>query len=163
MKIIEIYGENRLEYVKNKREACRGIVVSNGKMLLVYEGNIDQYMIPGGGVEKNETLEACCVRELAEETGFVVEPLEHYLNINEYYSDWLFVSHYFACKYVNTTKISLTESEIEAGLELRWIPINEAVEIFSKYQSYAIENSQKRGMYYREYNALLSFLKTDNN
>jgi ADP-ribose pyrophosphatase YjhB (NUDIX family) len=38
-----------------------------------FEPLAGQWSIPGGAVETGETLEACLIREMAEETGFVVE------------------------------------------------------------------------------------------
>ncbi|MBQ8278482.1 MAG: NUDIX domain-containing protein [Roseburia sp.] len=159
MKTIDIYGENRFEKYTKIREACRGIVISDEKILLSYEVNCDQYFIPGGGLEQNESLEECCIRELAEETGYIVRPIKQYLTINEYYEEWLFVSHYFICEVVGKTERSLTEREIEVGLEPRWIPLNEAIEIYSKHQDYANENEMKRGAYLREYEALSYFVQ----
>ena len=85
METINIFGENRFETYTKTRKACRGIVISNGMILLTYEVNTDQWFIPGGGLESGESLEACCVRELAEETGCIVRPIYQYLMINEYY------------------------------------------------------------------------------
>ena len=160
MKTIDIYGENRFEQYTKVREACRGILIDNGRILLTYEVNTDQWFIPGGGLEDKESIQECCVRELAEETGCLVETKEHYLTINEYYEEWLFVSHYYICEYVGETERALTEREMEAGLEPRWISLNEAIEIFSKHQDYADENEMKRGAYLREYNALLNYVSS---
>ena len=63
MESINIFGENRFETYTKIRKACRGIVISNGMILLTYEVNTDQWFIPGGGLESGESLEACCVRE----------------------------------------------------------------------------------------------------
>ena len=103
-------------------------------------------------------MEECCVRELAEETGCIVETKEQYLTINEYYEEWFFISHYYICDYVGETERTLTKREIEVGLETRWISLDEAIDIFSKYQDYADENEMKRGAYLREYKALLSYV-----
>lgn len=124
MKTIVILGENRFEVQTKTRAACRGVVLSEGKILLVYEGNTDQYFIPGGGLEGEESLEECCVRELAEETAR-----------------------------------KLTEREQEAGLEPKWVPFQEAMEIFSRHQDYAAEDEMKRGAYLREYEALSCLAK----
>lgn len=85
METINIFGENRFETHTKTRKACRGIVIFNGMILLTYEVNTDQWFIPGGGLESCESLEECCVRELAEETGRIVRPIHQYLTINEYY------------------------------------------------------------------------------
>ena len=79
------------------------------------------------------------------------------MTINEYYEEWLFISHYFICDYVGETERKLTERELAEGLEPRWIPLKEAIDIFSKHQDYAADNEMKRGAYLREYNALLSY------
>jgi 8-oxo-dGTP diphosphatase len=53
-----------------------GIIVHEGRVVLVkrrFEPLAGQWSIPGGAVETGETLEACLLREMAEETGFVIE------------------------------------------------------------------------------------------
>lgn len=156
METINIYGDNRFAHHTKTRVACRGIAIRDGLILLTYETNMDQWFIPGGGLEENESLEQCCVRELAEETGFVVNPLFPYLSINEYYEEWLYTSHYFICEIIGETQRLLTQREAEAGLEPRWIPMEDAVSIFSKHQEYA-DNEEKRGAYLREYRALCAY------
>ena len=54
-------------------------------------------MIPGGGMENDEDEKLCCVREVEEETGFVVEPSDYVLQIDEYYEDTKFINRYFLC------------------------------------------------------------------
>ncbi len=159
MKTIDIYGDNRFEKQTKTRVACRGIVISDGKILMSYEVKTDQWFIPGGGLENDENLEECCVRELAEETGYAVKPTRQLLTIHEYYEEWFFISHYFVCEVTGSTKRNLTKRELEVGLEPRWIPLEEAVEIFSKHQDYADTDEMKRGAYLREYNALSYFMQ----
>jgi mutator protein MutT len=51
------------------------VIVQDGKVLLVkrkYEPLAGQWTLPGGAVEVGETLEACLVREMLEETGLEV-------------------------------------------------------------------------------------------
>lgn len=157
MKTITILGENRFASHSKVREACRGIVVRDGKLLLTYEVNSDQWFLPGGGLEKGENLSQCCIRELAEETGLVVETGTQFATIHEYYEQWLFISHYFICEVTGQTERLLTERELEMGLEPRWIPVADAVEIFSHYQDHT-HNEMKRGTYLREYEAMKLYL-----
>lgn len=157
MKTLDIYGDNRFENYTKIREACRGIVIIDNKILLSYETQTDMYNIPGGGLEKNESYEECCAREVAEETGVKIEVTQKYFLTNEYYEEWLFISHYFVCKCIGTAEIKLSQREINVGMEARWVPLQEAVEIFSKHQDYAATDEEKRGIYLREYNALKAF------
>lgn len=63
-----------------KRDRSRALVCRNGKILLVEKKfkDIFVYDLPGGGVEKDETPEQACIRELKEETGLhgtIIRPL----------------------------------------------------------------------------------------
>lgn len=72
MKTIDIIGENYSGQWEKTRTACRCIIIDNSKILLSYETVNDQWMIPGGGLEEDESDEACCIREVAEETGMII-------------------------------------------------------------------------------------------
>ena len=159
MNIINIYGENRFARYSKVREASRGIVIRDGLLLLTYEVNTDQWFIPGGGLEGEETTQQCCIRELAEETGFVVNPLYPFATINEYYEEWKYISNYFICEVTGETDRVLTQREAEVGLEPRCIPLQGAVSIFSRHQEYA-GDEMRRGAYLREYRALLAYLES---
>ncbi len=151
VRTVEIFGENRFPEYTKMREACRGILLRDGMLLTSYEVNTDQYFIPGGGVEEGESLTECCIRELIEETGCKALPKRHFLTVREFYEEYMYVSHYFLCEYVENTERQLTQRELEAGLEPRWIPYGEALYIFSRHAEYS---EMKYGAYLREYTAL---------
>lgn len=115
-------------------------------------------MLPGGGLEKNETLEECCVREISEETGYLVKPIKEYLVMNEYYEECRYVSHFFICEVIGQGEQKLTEVEKMRGLIPKWINIQFFLDIVSKHQDYAAANEEKRGAYLREYTAITQYL-----
>ena len=52
------------------------VSVEDGKILMVRQGKPDEikkWAVPAGGKEPGESDEACCVREVYEETGYQVE------------------------------------------------------------------------------------------
>ena len=154
MKTINIIGENYFGHWTDTRTACRALIVDGGKMLLSYETKTDQWMLPGGGLEEGEEERECCIREVAEETGALVEPSECLLEIDEFYENFKWVNKYFVCKVVGETERNLTEREKRVGMEPRWIDTDEIKKIFSNHQAYAATDEMRRGMYLREYTAL---------
>ena len=132
----------------------RGIVLRNNEILLSYETVTGQWMLPGGGIEAGEKEKDCCVREVAEETGFLIRPTECVLEIDEYYEDFKWVNRYFFGEVTGETAIRLTEREKQVGMEPRWLPLDEIIRIFSQHASWADTDEMRRGMYLREYTAL---------
>jgi 8-oxo-dGTP pyrophosphatase MutT (NUDIX family) len=158
MQKIDIMGVNHFEHLSKERIECRGIIIKGSQILLVHELKNDFYMIPGGGHEPDETLEECCIRELQEETGYVVKPCKDgaFLQLNEYYEEYHYIDYYYTCEITGNAAIKLTEAEVERNLTAEWVEMNEALEIFSRHHDYASTYEEKRGAYLREYTALQS-------
>lgn len=161
MKEIEILGANRFETFTKTRTGCRAVILREGKILLSHETGTGWWLVPGGGLEPGETPEECCIREVEEETGVLVKPLRQFLTLYEYYEEYRYISHYFICEITGRGQMHLTENEAARGLEPAWLPLSEAIELFSKHQSYADTNEEKRGSYQREYTALTEFLQAE--
>lgn len=157
LKTIEHVGKNYSGRWNRVRNACRGIVLKDGMILMTRESLDDQYMIPGGGMEQGETWSECAAREVAEETGYVVDPYECVLEIDEYYEEVRYITRYYLCSITGQTDRHLTEREIAAGSEPVWMDAEEMTEIFSHHEDYAA-NEMKRGLYQREYSALTEIL-----
>lgn len=158
MKEIDILGANRFETYSKTRIGCRGIVIQNGKLLVSREEISDYWMLPGGGAEKNETLAECCIREILEETGYLVKPIEEFLVLREYYEEYRYISHYFICEVVGLGEQALTEAEKMRGLVPKWVDIPFFLDVVSKHEEYAATNEEKRGAYLREYIAITEYL-----
>lgn len=148
---------NKHVHDKPVRTASRCILIKDNKILMSYETLTDKWMIPGGGVEENESLSDCCAREMAEETGVIVVPKEKFLTIVEYFDDINYVNNYFVAEYVRETDRSPTENELLNGMQPSWICIDEIINIFSKHEELETIDPMRSGLYRREHTALSYF------
>ena len=130
MKEIEIFGANRFETFTKTRAGSRAVIEQDGRILLSHETRSGWWLVPGGGLEGEETPEACCVRETEEETGLIVRPLRQFLMMYEYYEEYRYISHYFICEVTGRGQMRLTDAEIRRGVEPQWLPLQEAVDLF---------------------------------
>lgn len=153
------YSRNFIDPPIKTREAGRGIVVEDNKILLTHELNTGVYMSPGGGLEDGETLEECCVRELREEAGVEVKPVRQFLRINEYCPECLYVSNYFICEKIGECSQSLTDIEVEHGAVPEWVEIEKALELFGEYPN---KREDIGSLYLREYTMLNKYLALKN-
>ncbi len=158
MQIVEILGDNRFETFTKTRDGSRAVIIEDGKILLTHELNSGWWLIPGGGMEEGETPEECCIREVEEETGVIVRPVQRFLQMYEYYEEYRYGGYYFICEVVGQGQMKPTEAEIERGIQPEWIPLEDAIDIFSKHQEYAETSEEKRGSYLREYTALQEYM-----
>ena len=154
MKKIELAAETGSAKWERTRVACRGLVIEDGKLLLSYGAGRNVWMIPGGGLEGEESEKECCAREIAEETGYIVQPSECVLEIVDFYEDIRMVNRYYPAALAGVTKRRLTEQEEKMGMEPRWLPVDEAKSVFSRYDDFAGVNELRRSLYRREYTAL---------
>ena len=157
MKEIDIFGENWCGAFTGTRAGSRAVILREGKILLSHESLNDLWLLPGGGMEAGESPEACCVREAEEETGLLVRPEKEFLRLNEYYEAWRYISHYFVCRVAGSGRMALTETEKARGARPEWLPLEEALAIFSRHRDYAAEHEEKRGIYFREFTALTEY------
>ena len=159
MKQINIYGDNYNGKTSNVRVACRAFIVKDGKILISYENKNCQLMLPGGGLENNESFEDCLVREIEEETGYIVIVKNKIVTINEYYEDYLWINHYFVCEIIGDGKIKLSKIEQEQKMESKWFNLDECFNIFKEYNKYSEIDVMRCGMYKRELLALKEYIE----
>lgn len=133
------------------RVGCRALIVKDNKVLLSCEQRKNVYMSPGGGLEEGETLEECVIRELAEETGYKVEPIKAFVKVKEYAYEVLWENNYFICEIVGECERHLTENEIYNSVNPVWVEFEKAIEIFGDYKSKEVDQAS---LYLREYTIL---------
>ena len=156
--VINQYLASYSEPPKFVRIGARGIIIKDNKILLTHESRLGRYMSPGGGIENTETFEECCVRELKEEAGLIVKVIKPLVTVNEYWHDTLHINNYFICEIIDSCENSLTETEIDHGVMPKWVPIDEALEIFGDYAS---KTEDCMRMYFREYTIIKDYIKAD--
>ena len=160
MKTIDIYSVHYNENPFKVREACRAIIVKDDNILISYETQTNQLMLPGGGLESGETYEQCLIRELEEETGYIIEVNEKIVTINEYYGDTLWINHYYICNIVGNGNIKLSQEEKQEGMIPKWFNLSECLNIFKsfEYDPCCGTGGFKVGLYKREYTALTEYI-----
>ena len=162
MKNIKLVYDNFCNNINRLRHASRGIIIEDDKILLSYASKEDLYMIPGGGLDVGEDYLDNCKREVKEETGYIISDLIMTLDIEEFFLDMHHINHYFVGKAKEKGFPSLTKEEELCGLYAKWVLIDDALAIFSKYQDYKDIDESRYGLYKREYLALkesLAYLK----
>ena len=130
------------------RLGARGIIIrEDGKIAIFNKSNKNEYKLPGGGIENNESPEEAFKREVLEETGCIVEITDKLGVVEEYRCAINFkqISHIFVGKVIEDTKqLHVTEKEKEEGARLLWETPEKALELIkdcygklvdSKYES----------------------------
>ena len=161
MKQIEIITPTYIGKINKIRHAARAILIKDEKILIGYGKKEDFYIIPGGGIEGEETYKECCAREILEETGIICEPIDNYLDISTFFLDMNHIHHFFTCKIIETNhETHFTDEEIEADICFMWMEINQVLDIFKEYDKYIETDNAKYLLYKREYIAITEYLKT---
>ncbi|MFD1445224.1 NUDIX hydrolase [Oceanobacillus profundus] len=76
-----------------------------GQLLMILQGKPEEkktWSVPSGGKEKHETFQACCMREVEEETGYMVEVVDEIKQKKGCYNEnnISFEVHYFLVRIV---------------------------------------------------------------
>lgn len=134
-KLFEIDKVNESFGNVNFREAVRGIIIRDDKILMVHSKNRD-YKFPGGGIKKGEGKVEALKREIEEETGYVCEKINGKVGIviekskDRYANNRIFkmISYYYFAE-VSDIKKTQKLDPYEAKLEFRpeWVSIRGAI------------------------------------
>lgn len=137
------------------RLATRAIVIKKGKILLMFTERYNDYSLPGGGVDSDESLTEGLQRELSEETGATditnIEPFglyEEYRphNSTKHYPDCSIMhmlSYCFTCDIAEQLGSNkLEDYEVSNGMQVCWVDIDEAIQ----HNLNTMQHDKKQGL-----------------
>jgi 8-oxo-dGTP pyrophosphatase MutT (NUDIX family) len=137
MKLLKILNidnvtEEEISDYKHRR-AVRIIAFDNErKIAFIHAKNNGYYELPGGGVEKGESLEEGAIREVKEETGCDVEIKGEVGIFKEYIKNKNLINEtfcYIAEVVGEKGKASLMQDEIVEGKDVIWVQLDEAIRL----------------------------------
>jgi len=130
--------------MKKKTIVAAGGIVSNEQqqLLLIFRRGV--WDLPKGKLDKGETIEACAVREVEEETGIRNILLGDSISVtyHEYYDKWVKAdvikeTHWFAMQITgNQVLVPQTEEDIE---QIQWVEGREVKKYYNNMHKNIIE------------------------
>jgi len=117
-----------------------GVIFSKDQkeVLLIERRDVPVWVLPGGGIEKEETVEQACIREVLEETGFHVRILRkvgEYLPVNRLAR----FTHLFECEIVKGNPTIGLETK-----EVKFFPAKKLPALIPPPYDEWIEDAQKK-------------------
>ena len=137
------YEENDAVF---RRPSARAIILrEDGRIALVYSEKEHYYKFPGGGIHEDEDKKAALIREVKEEVGLTVIPesirefgsvmRRQKSNVSEH-TIFEQENFYYTCRTKKAVgEQNLDEYEAEAGFQLRFVTLDEAIRVDLDYTS----------------------------
>ena len=140
-------NENNLQYneIQEFKSKVRAILINEKNEILIAK-YFNLILLPGGKVDKEETLYTAIIRELNEELGvnYNINDLKPFITINYYQKNYpkadgiltnrLVQTHYYIGKYIDIKKNSqkLSEKEQKGNFKLELVSIENLNNIIKK-------------------------------
>jgi 8-oxo-dGTP diphosphatase len=117
------------------RYGSRGVLLNNElNIAMMFMSQLNLYKLPGGGVEEGENKEEAFLREIREETGCEAEITHElgYIEEHKNRNDYMQYSYCFIASVLkNNDDATLSENEINLGMEVKWMTLDKALELMN--------------------------------
>lgn len=133
------------------RHSVRAIILDGEEILLLYTARYDDYSLPGGGVDADESISDALIREVEEETGAnnirIISELGLYEELRPWYKpehdNVRMLSYCFICEADKTLgNTRLEDYEQANGMRPIWVNIHKAI----AHNEQVMANSEKAGL-----------------
>ena len=127
-----------MKYTKTDRIVVSALIIERGKILAVKRSDKTKHFptmmsFPGGKVEKGEDLRSAIVREVLEETGYVVKPVGNEIYLGSEIRKGETAGFYvIRCKVISKGKVVVDEM-VDKGL---WVGANDFLENLTRHNFY---------------------------
>jgi 8-oxo-dGTP pyrophosphatase MutT (NUDIX family) len=137
MKLLKVIKNKDVGFPNKKvkyriRKAARAVLFDKNKIALLFASKYKYHKLPGGGVEKKESIKKALAREIMEETGCTAKVKGEVGKIIEYRDNFKlkqFSYCYIAEVTKKKSKPKFTEDEKAEGFKIRWVSLDNAIKI----------------------------------
>lgn len=114
-----------------ERTAARAVLIKGNQLAILNVTKEGYHKLPGGGVEKGETVKEALAREMLEETGCTIKIIGELGKTIEYRCKYGLkqTSFCFVAQVMREGKPDFDEGEQKAGYSLEWTDIDTALKL----------------------------------
>ncbi len=114
------------------RKAARALIFHENKIAILKAVKLNLHKLPGGGIDKTESIIQGLHREVLEETGCKIDNIHDHGIIIEYRDtiEMAQISYVFTCNVYGTAGVPIfTQKEQDEGFQLLWLKVPEVIKI----------------------------------